>query len=90
MLPTSDLDDFLLEFDQVVQNFDKGEALQYEQHLEELKRRTLPSLYDSGIDDSESECDQSRFGGWAAGKRWAVSFLLLTTLWALWGCPWLA
>nr|XP_056714995.1 regulator of cell cycle RGCC-like [Euleptes europaea] len=54
VLPTSCLDDFLLEFDQVVQDFDKGEASQYEQHLEELKRRTLPSLYDSGIDDSES------------------------------------
>ncbi|XP_015264475.1 PREDICTED: regulator of cell cycle RGCC [Gekko japonicus] len=54
VLPTSYLDDFLLEFDQVLQDFDKGEASQYEQHLEELKRRTLPSLYDSGIDDSES------------------------------------
>ncbi|XP_060105414.1 regulator of cell cycle RGCC-like [Heteronotia binoei] len=54
VLPTSYLDDFLLEFDQVVQDFDKGEASQYEQHLEELKRRTLPSLYDSGIDDSDS------------------------------------
>ncbi|XP_054852548.1 regulator of cell cycle RGCC-like [Eublepharis macularius] len=53
-LSTNYLDDFLLEFDQVVQDFDKGEASQYEQHLEELKRRTLPSLYDSGIDDSES------------------------------------
>ncbi|XP_048370458.1 regulator of cell cycle RGCC-like isoform X2 [Sphaerodactylus townsendi] len=53
-LPTSDLDDFLLEFDQVVQDFGKRGPSQYEQHLEELKRRTLPSLYDSGIDDSES------------------------------------
>ncbi|XP_053129301.1 regulator of cell cycle RGCC-like [Hemicordylus capensis] len=53
-LPTDDLDNFLAEFDQVVQDFDKGEPCQYQQHLEELKRRTLPSIYDSGIDDSES------------------------------------
>ncbi|XP_077164510.1 regulator of cell cycle RGCC-like [Paroedura picta] len=52
-LPTGYLDDFLLEFDQVLQDFDKGEASHYEQHLEELKRRVPPSLYDSGIDDSE-------------------------------------
>ncbi|XP_062997785.1 regulator of cell cycle RGCC-like [Elgaria multicarinata webbii] len=54
VLSTDYLDDFLTEFDQVVQDFDKGAPSQYEQHLEELKKRTLPSMYDSGIDDSES------------------------------------
>ncbi|XP_066496251.1 regulator of cell cycle RGCC-like [Tiliqua scincoides] len=53
--PSTDyLEDFLTEFDQVVQDFDKGQPCQYEQHLAELKRRPVPSLYDSGIDDSGS------------------------------------
>ncbi|EMP32001.1 Response gene to complement 32 protein [Chelonia mydas] len=49
-----DLHDLLREFDEVIEDFDKGEVCQYEQHLEELKRRTLPSVYDSGIDELES------------------------------------
>uniref|UniRef100_A0A8C3S2K9 Regulator of cell cycle RGCC n=1 Tax=Chelydra serpentina TaxID=8475 RepID=A0A8C3S2K9_CHESE len=49
-----DLNDLLREFDEVIEDFDKGEVCQYEQHLEELKRRTLPSVYDSGIDELES------------------------------------
>ncbi|XP_042336440.1 regulator of cell cycle RGCC-like [Sceloporus undulatus] len=53
-LSTESLDDLLIEFDQVVQDFDKGAPSQYEHHLAELKRQTLPSAYDSGIDDSES------------------------------------
>nr|XP_020651518.1 regulator of cell cycle RGCC-like isoform X1 [Pogona vitticeps]XP_020651519.1 regulator of cell cycle RGCC-like isoform X2 [Pogona vitticeps] len=48
------LEDFLLEFDQVVQDFEKGQPSQYEQYLEALKRKTSASMYDSGIDDSES------------------------------------
>ncbi|KAJ6653512.1 hypothetical protein lerEdw1_009092 [Lerista edwardsae] len=53
-LSTDDLEHLLTEFDQVVQDFDQGGPCQYEQHLAELKRRPLPSLYDSGIDDSGS------------------------------------
>ncbi|XP_044308715.1 regulator of cell cycle RGCC-like isoform X1 [Varanus komodoensis] len=69
------LEDFLMEFDQVVQEFDKGEHSQYEQHLEELKSRTLPGtsseelkkpppprVYDSGIDDSASEGNSPSLG----------------------------
>ncbi|XP_061454108.1 regulator of cell cycle RGCC [Rhineura floridana] len=54
VLSTDYLDDFLVEFDQVVQDFGRREPSQYEQHLEELKRRTLPGMYDSGIDESGS------------------------------------
>ncbi|KAJ7335789.1 hypothetical protein JRQ81_013730 [Phrynocephalus forsythii] len=53
-LSTDYLDDFLVEFDQVLQDFENGQVLQYEQYLDELKRKTSASMYDSGIDDSES------------------------------------
>lgn len=55
MLPTDYLEDFLVEFEQVLQDFEKGQPSQYEQYLDELKRKTSASMYDSGIDDSESE-----------------------------------
>ncbi|KAH0630748.1 hypothetical protein JD844_003931 [Phrynosoma platyrhinos] len=54
-LSTEYLDDLLMEFDQVVQDFDKGAPSQYEHHLAELKRQALPSTYDSGIDDLETK-----------------------------------
>ncbi|XP_019395886.1 PREDICTED: regulator of cell cycle RGCC-like [Crocodylus porosus] len=51
---TDDLNDLLREFDEVIEDFDNGEACQYEQHLEDMKRRTASSMYDSGIDELES------------------------------------
>ncbi|XP_006118165.1 regulator of cell cycle RGCC-like [Pelodiscus sinensis] len=55
-----DLSDLLREFDEVIEDFDKGEVCQYEQHLEELKRRMLPSVYDSGIEEIESTSTSPR------------------------------
>ncbi|NXW10133.1 RGCC protein, partial [Fregetta grallaria] len=49
-----ELSDLLREFDEVMEDFDRGPASQYEQHLEELKRRAGHSVYDSGIDELES------------------------------------
>ncbi|NXE54855.1 RGCC protein, partial [Casuarius casuarius] len=49
-----DLSDLLREFDEVIEDFDRGPACQYEQHLEDLKRKTGHSVYDSGIDELES------------------------------------
>lgn len=59
---TDDLSDLLREFDEVIEDFDNGEACQYEQHLEDMKRRTVSSMYDSGIDELESESRQGLFG----------------------------
>lgn len=50
-----ELSDLLREFDEVMEDFDRGPACQYEQHLEELKRKAGHSVYDSGIDELESE-----------------------------------
>ncbi|XP_014811457.1 PREDICTED: regulator of cell cycle RGCC-like [Calidris pugnax] len=49
-----ELSDLLREFDEVMEDFDRGPASQYEQHLEELKRKAGHSVYDSGIDELES------------------------------------
>ncbi|XP_008119851.1 regulator of cell cycle RGCC [Anolis carolinensis] len=54
VLPATDFQDLLMEFDQVLQDFDNGAPSQYGQHLAELKQRVLPSASDSGIEDSES------------------------------------
>ncbi|KAF1418903.1 Regulator of cell cycle RGCC, partial [Spheniscus magellanicus] len=51
-----ELSDLLREFDEVMEDFDRGPACQYEQHLEELKRKAGHSVYDSGIDELESTC----------------------------------
>ncbi|XP_069504781.1 regulator of cell cycle RGCC-like [Ambystoma mexicanum] len=48
-----DLDNLLKEFDEAIMDFDRGPC-QYEEHLEQLKRRNVPSICDSGIDESES------------------------------------
>ncbi|NXL86332.1 RGCC protein, partial [Alectura lathami] len=56
-LPTvmsDDLSELLREFDEVIEGFDRGPACQYEQHLEELKRKAGHSVYDSGIEELES------------------------------------
>ncbi|KAJ7414754.1 hypothetical protein WISP_82054 [Willisornis vidua] len=49
-----ELSDLLREFDEVMEDFDRGPACQYQQHLEELKRKAGHSVYDSGIDELES------------------------------------
>ncbi|NXG66601.1 RGCC protein, partial [Hemiprocne comata] len=49
-----ELSDLLQEFDQVMEDLEQGPACQYQQHLEELKRRAGPSVYDSGIEELES------------------------------------
>lgn len=58
MLPqgmAEELSELLREFDEVMEDFDRGPASQYQQHLEELKRKVGQSVYDSGIDELESE-----------------------------------
>lgn len=60
-----ELSDLLREFDEVMEDFDRGPACQYEQHLEELKRKAGHSVYDSGIDELESES-----GAGEGGVRW--------------------
>ncbi|NXA42617.1 RGCC protein, partial [Eudromia elegans] len=49
-----DFSDLLREFNEVVEDFDRGPAYRYEEHLEELKRKAGHSVYDSGIDELES------------------------------------
>ncbi|KAM6323384.1 regulator of cell cycle RGCC-like [Podargus strigoides] len=49
-----ELSDLLRAFEEVMEDFDRGPACQYEQHLEELKRKAGHSVYDSGIDELES------------------------------------
>ncbi|NXG16158.1 RGCC protein, partial [Grallaria varia] len=49
-----ELSDLLREFDEVMEDFDRGPTCQYQQHLEELKRKAGHSVYDSGIDELES------------------------------------
>ncbi|NWI66721.1 RGCC protein, partial [Todus mexicanus] len=49
-----ELSDLLQEFEEVMGDFARGPACQYEQHLEELKRKVGQSVYDSGIDELES------------------------------------
>ncbi|KAM4661063.1 regulator of cell cycle RGCC-like isoform 2-T2 [Amazona ochrocephala] len=49
-----ELRDLLREFDEVMEDFDRGPTRQYEQHLEELKRKAGTTVYDSGIDELES------------------------------------
>ncbi|NWJ01851.1 RGCC protein, partial [Crypturellus undulatus] len=49
-----DLSDLLREFDEVIEDFDRGPVYQYEQHLEDLKRKAGHSVYDSGIEELES------------------------------------
>ncbi|PKU28647.1 regulator of cell cycle hypothetical protein [Limosa lapponica baueri] len=71
-----ELSDLLREFDEVMEDFDRGPASQYEQHLEDLKRKAGHSVYDSGIDELESESgageDGARWDGVASG---ALGFL---------------
>lgn len=50
-----DFSDLLREFDEAMEDFARGPARQSEQHLEELKRKAGHSVYDSGIDELESE-----------------------------------
>uniref|UniRef100_A0A8C0EEQ7 Regulator of cell cycle RGCC n=1 Tax=Bubo bubo TaxID=30461 RepID=A0A8C0EEQ7_BUBBB len=54
-----ELSDLLREFDEVMEDFDRGPACQYEQHLEELKKKAGHSVYDSGIDELESDLNSS-------------------------------
>uniref|UniRef100_A0A8C9NTR9 Regulator of cell cycle RGCC n=1 Tax=Serinus canaria TaxID=9135 RepID=A0A8C9NTR9_SERCA len=49
-----ELSELLREFEEVMEDFDRGPASQYQQHLEELKRKAGQSVYDSGIDELES------------------------------------
>ncbi|NXX48096.1 RGCC protein, partial [Tricholaema leucomelas] len=49
-----ELGDLLREFEEVMEDFERGPACQYEQHLEELKKKAGHSVYDSGIDELES------------------------------------
>ncbi|KAM6300024.1 regulator of cell cycle RGCC-like [Aegotheles albertisi] len=49
-----ELSELLREFDEVMEDFHRGPACQYEQHLEELKRKAGHSVYDSGIEELES------------------------------------
>ncbi|NWU41699.1 RGCC protein, partial [Hylia prasina] len=49
-----ELSELLREFNEVMEDFDRGPASQYQQHLEELKRKVGQSVYDSGIDELES------------------------------------
>ncbi|XP_040470493.1 regulator of cell cycle RGCC-like [Falco naumanni] len=55
-----ELSDLLREFDEVMEDFDRGTACQYEQHLEELKKKAGHSVYDSGIDELESTSTSPR------------------------------
>lgn len=50
-----ELSELLREFDEVMEDFERGPGCQYQQHLEELKRKVGQSVYDSGIDELESE-----------------------------------
>ncbi|NXE67278.1 RGCC protein, partial [Calcarius ornatus] len=49
-----ELSELLREFDEVMEDFDRGPASQYQQHLGGLKRKAGQSVYDSGIDGGES------------------------------------
>lgn len=62
-----ELSELLREFEEVMEDFARGPASQYQQHLEELKRKAGQRVYDSGIDELESECGAGReepWGGW--------------------------
>lgn len=60
-----ELGELLREFEEVMEDFGRGPAHQYGQHLQELKQRAGQSMYDSGIDELESECraGERRRGG---------------------------
>ncbi|XP_010129999.1 PREDICTED: regulator of cell cycle RGCC-like, partial [Buceros rhinoceros silvestris] len=49
-----ELGELLREFEEVMEDFGRGPAHQYEQHLQELKRKAGQNVYDSGIDELES------------------------------------
>ncbi|NWI92402.1 RGCC protein, partial [Pitta sordida] len=49
-----ELSDLLREFEEVMEDLNRGPPCQYQQHLEELKRKVGHSVYDSGIDELES------------------------------------
>ncbi|KAM6124733.1 regulator of cell cycle RGCC [Phoenicopterus ruber ruber] len=49
-----ELGDLLREFEEVMEDFGRGPACRYEQHLEQLKRTAGHGVYDSGIDEPES------------------------------------
>ncbi|XP_056347173.1 regulator of cell cycle RGCC-like isoform X2 [Oenanthe melanoleuca] len=49
-----ELSELLREFHEVMEDFERGPACQYQQHLQELKRRAGQGVYDSGIDELES------------------------------------
>uniref|UniRef100_H0Z3H7 RGCC protein n=1 Tax=Taeniopygia guttata TaxID=59729 RepID=H0Z3H7_TAEGU len=62
-----ELSELLREFEEVMEDFARGPASQYQQHLEELKRKAGQRVYDSGIDELESESGAGReepWGGW--------------------------
>uniref|UniRef100_A0A803VGF1 Regulator of cell cycle n=1 Tax=Ficedula albicollis TaxID=59894 RepID=A0A803VGF1_FICAL len=54
-----ELSELLREFHEVMEDFERGPASQYQQHLQELKRRAGQSVYDSGIDELESDLNSS-------------------------------
>lgn len=76
-----ELSELLREFDEVMEDFERGPASQYQQHLEELKRKVGQSVYDSGIDELESESGVG--GGWClsgwelCGSSMVKIFLLM-------------
>uniref|UniRef100_A0A8C0HGY3 Uncharacterized protein n=1 Tax=Buteo japonicus TaxID=224669 RepID=A0A8C0HGY3_9AVES len=80
------LSDLLREFDEVMEDFDRGPACQYEQHLEELKRKAGHSVYDSGIDELESKSGGRDLSSsklelvWRNGRDLMVCFSLLAKL----------
>lgn len=90
-LPTDYLADFLMELDQVIQDFNQGapsslsSSRQYEQHLEERKRRTGRSSYDRGIDDPESKqgllTPLQRWGKSLLSPRVGVGFMVKSCAW---------
>ncbi|NXK13575.1 RGCC protein, partial [Herpetotheres cachinnans] len=57
------LSDLLREFDEVMEDFDRGGVRQYEQHLEELKKKAGHGGGDSGIDELESTSTSPGGGG---------------------------
>lgn len=75
-----ELGDLLREFEEVMEDFERGPACQYEQHLEELKKKAAHSVYDSGIDELESE---SRAGQGVDLGRMMPSGV--GWFWELWG-----
>ncbi|XP_075576881.1 regulator of cell cycle RGCC-like [Pelecanus crispus] len=49
-----ELSELLREFVEVMEDFDRGPACQYQQHLEELKRKAGHSVFHGGTEELES------------------------------------